>query len=228
MILFILSLYFQNIRGYSALLSGFILLALTLAYGGSSLFVGKLIDRIGERIPLIISMALLTIGFYLLSHTSLTSHMSFFVIPLLLIGLGWGISVTATVSAALKSVPDAQISVASGILYTVIYIEWAIGVAVTGLILILAGRHVFNELIQQSNLHLSVAQQTSASGVYSGVHSGNLLLQQFENSNVGKTVLTLGQRAFMEGFKIAMLVTTFLHVVGLIASNSIKTDSSIV
>ncbi|MCK4608220.1 MAG: MFS transporter, partial [Gammaproteobacteria bacterium] len=62
-LLFPIGLYLQNVLGYSALYAGLVLLAMSLMFGTLSPLAGKLIDRVGSKIPLIIGISLAIISF---------------------------------------------------------------------------------------------------------------------------------------------------------------------
>lgn len=217
---FILSLYFQNILYFSAVHAGVLFLALTLIFGIVSPFAGKLIDRIGERIPLAISMASLTLAFTLLALANVDSHDAEFILPLALIGIGWAFGVPPLSSAIIRISPRDQTSVATGILYTIAYVGWAVGVALSGYILVALGKHYFLNTVQQTNINLSAHQQTLANGIYSGAQAAKNLIAP--ENNLSTQVITYARQAFMHAYSIAMGLTAFLHLLGLIVSFFIK------
>jgi MFS transporter, DHA2 family, methylenomycin A resistance protein len=63
--LFVLTLYFQQVRGYSALLPGLALLPQTGVIAFGSWLGGRIASRSGPRIPMIVGMAVGAAGFSL-------------------------------------------------------------------------------------------------------------------------------------------------------------------
>ena len=100
---FILTNYLQQVRGYSALSAGLVFLP-----GGivslvtSGFFSAQLVNRFGVK-PIIISgLALQTIAYLLLSSISITeSYIGGLLGPMLLIGVGTGLVITVPITAPL-------------------------------------------------------------------------------------------------------------------------------
>lgn len=226
MLFFVMSLYFQNILNFSALHTGTLFLALTLMFGFFSPFAGKLIDHIGVRKPAIVSMILLSVAFYLLTKTSLSSTNSEFILPFILIGIGWALSVPCANAVALLATPHQQTSVATAILYTFAFFGWITGVAITGYILVTLGQHNFMTLLNQLNIHLSETQLLLANKVYSGALAADSATNQFGNGPLAIQVMALARQSFIHGFAITMWVTLLLHLVGLVFSWFIKNQKA--
>ena len=128
---FFLSLYMQQVLGYSALKSGFayLLVAVTiiLAAGASQ----ALVNRFGTKTILAIGMALLTAG--LLYFTQIEVGGSYLVdlVPgFLLAGVGLGFAFVPVSIAALQGVRPHEAGVASGLINTSQQIGGALGIAI--------------------------------------------------------------------------------------------------
>jgi EmrB/QacA subfamily drug resistance transporter len=130
-VFFFLSLYMQQVLGYSALKSGFayLLVAVTiiLAAGASQ----ALVTRFGTKMILAIGMALLTLG--LLYFTQIDVDGSYLVdlVPgFLLVGVGLGFAFVPVSIAALQGVREHEAGVASGLINTSQQIGGALGIAI--------------------------------------------------------------------------------------------------
>ncbi len=134
-VIFILSLYLQQARGYSALKTGVAFLPLTATFIVSNVICGWLTARFGSRLPMILGALIGTLGYALLlrldTGTSLLSMMAAFV----LIPGGMGLAVPAMTTAILSSVPRERSGTASAVLNTARQAGGAIGVAVFGALL---------------------------------------------------------------------------------------------
>lgn len=130
--IFVLSLYLQQARGYSALKTGIAFLPLTATFIVSNTISGWLTARAGSRLPMILGALIGMIGYVLLlrldTSTSMLSMMAAFV----LIPGGMGLAVPAMTTAILSSVPRERSGTASAVLNTARQAGGAIGVAVFG------------------------------------------------------------------------------------------------
>ncbi|HEY7406009.1 MAG TPA: MFS transporter [Candidatus Angelobacter sp.] len=147
-VIFVLSLYLQQARGYSALKTGVAFLPLTATFIVSNVISGWLTARAGSRLPMIVGALVGTLGYAMLlrldTNTSLLSMMAAFV----LIPGGMGLAVPAMTTAILSSVPRERSGTASAVLNTARQAGGAIGVAIFGALLghqhaqIISGLHV--------------------------------------------------------------------------------------
>jgi EmrB/QacA subfamily drug resistance transporter len=134
-VFFFVSLYMQNILGFSAVQAGAAFLPMTVLIILVAPIAGKLSDRIGSRWLMTGGMTL--IGAQLLYYSTLGVHANFWdLLPALLVG-GVGMSLTMTPSAAaiIGSVPTDKSGVGSAVMNTMRQIGGSIGVALIGAII---------------------------------------------------------------------------------------------
>jgi EmrB/QacA subfamily drug resistance transporter len=128
---FILSTYLQQVRGYSALSAGLVFLPTGIVSLVSRFFLAKLVNRFGVKPIIILAMALQTIAYLLLSQISITeSYIGGLLEPMLLIGVGIGLGITAINIAALTGTRRGEEGLASGLINTSRQIGGPIGLAV--------------------------------------------------------------------------------------------------
>ena len=134
-VIFVLSLYLQQARGYSPLRTGLAFLPLTATFIVSNVITGWLTARAGSRFPMILGALIGMVGYALLLRlgeaTSLLSMMASFV----LIPGGMGLAVPAMTTSILSSVPRERSGTASAVLNTARQTGGAIGVADFGALL---------------------------------------------------------------------------------------------
>jgi EmrB/QacA subfamily drug resistance transporter len=130
-IFFFLTLYMQNVLGYSPIKTGAAYLPLCGAIAVSAGVTSQLIGRIGTR-PLIVGGALTTsAGVYLLSRISVHGSFVGDLLPgLLVVAFGIGAVFVATVTAANDGVPPEQAGLAAALLNASQQLGGALGLAI--------------------------------------------------------------------------------------------------
>ncbi|MEU9175113.1 MFS transporter [Streptomyces sp. NPDC048420] len=131
-IVFLLSLFLQDERGYSALETGLLFLPMSVAAMVSNLWGGRLTARLGPRIPLIGGQFVFALGLFALLLAG--PHASDWQIWLATVpvGIGGGAAVPAMSGAVLGAVEPEYAGVASAELNTARQVGGAVGVALFG------------------------------------------------------------------------------------------------
>lgn len=139
---FFLSLYLQQIIGYSPLRSGVAFLPAALATMTGSLVGMRVVVRLGVRRQLVIGPLLAATGlFWLSSLTPASPYWTHLLGPLLLVGIGLGSSFVPMTLAATTGVPHHEAGLASGLLNTTRQIGGAVGLAATATVAARAALH---------------------------------------------------------------------------------------
>ncbi len=130
-VFFMLSLYMQQVLGYSAMQTGvgYLAVALTavVAAGASQ----ALVTRLGVKPVLITGMVLLGLGLAFFSQVSVGgSYVSDLLPGFLLIGVGMGFSFVPISIAALAGITSTEAGLASGLINTSQQIGGALGIAI--------------------------------------------------------------------------------------------------
>ncbi len=129
---FLGALYLQQILGYDPLQVGLAFLPATLVMGTLSLgFSEKLIMRFGPRRMLIPGMVLVGAALLLFARTPVDgSYLADVLPPMLLIGVGIGISFPSLMTLAMSGATPSDAGLASGVVNTSAQVGGAIGLAV--------------------------------------------------------------------------------------------------
>jgi EmrB/QacA subfamily drug resistance transporter len=129
---FLGALYMQEVLGYDPLEVGLAFLPATLVMGTLSLgYSEKLIMRFGPRRILIPGMTLIAISLLALARTPVDgAYLADLLAPMLLIGVGIGISFPALMTLAMSGATPEDAGLASGIVNTSAQVGGAIGLAV--------------------------------------------------------------------------------------------------
>jgi DHA2 family methylenomycin A resistance protein-like MFS transporter len=129
-----LSGYFQQVQGHSSVVAGLDIAVMGVALAVSSAWTGRLVDRMGERLPMIVglliaggaTLGLLTLG----AGTGIGAIWWLFA----LLGIGNGLCGTVTTTIAMSAVDARRAGMASAILNALRQVGQVFGVAVLGAI----------------------------------------------------------------------------------------------
>jgi len=127
---FLLSLYMQQVLGYSAMKTGVGYLAVALTVVASAAISQMFVTRIGVKPVLAVGMTLLMAGLIYFSQVSVSGTYVGDLLPgFLLIGVGMGFSFVPISIAALAGVEGPEAGLASGLINTSQQIGGALGLA---------------------------------------------------------------------------------------------------
>lgn len=126
---FLMPIYLQAFRGRSALEAGFILLAVAVTSGITTPLAGRLYDKIGPRMNLIVGFAILCINTWQLSKIQGDTSISFIVFLLALRGLAIGLTLQTSFVAALSSIHLNLLPRGSSLLNSTRFVVQAVSVA---------------------------------------------------------------------------------------------------
>ncbi|WP_260440073.1 MFS transporter [Cohnella lubricantis] len=149
-ILFLLPLYFQQSRGWSAHASGLALLPLTLPMTFGPIMTARIAARTGPRAPLTAGFALAAAGALLQAWSNADSAYAMNLIGLLLIGFGIPFIIPPLTAAIMSAAPRTLSGTASGALNSSRQLGGTVGVGLLGAIVSGSGSFL-------SGLHLALA-----------------------------------------------------------------------
>jgi EmrB/QacA subfamily drug resistance transporter len=133
-IFFFVSLYMQNVLGYSPVHTGVIFLPMSLLVVVSAPIAGKATDHFGPRWPIAIGMTLLSLALFSFSRLGVDASFADLLPGMLVGGVGIGVAMGPMTTAALSTVPVDEAGVASGVVTTSRQVGGALGVALMGAI----------------------------------------------------------------------------------------------
>ncbi|MFB6893578.1 MFS transporter [Kitasatospora sp. NPDC056327] len=136
-LLFVLSLYFQDGRGYSPVTAGLAFLPLTLPTAFNPIFTGRLVGRIGPRRPATTGFVLMGVGALVQAPFTGDGPVALVatVIGLLAFGFGVSFALPALVAGVASTVPTELAGMGAGTLNSARQVGASLGVAVLGVIL---------------------------------------------------------------------------------------------
>jgi len=193
-------------QGYRESLAGFAILPFILLLAAISRWSGKLVDRFGSRLPLILGPSLVTVSFLLHSLIGQTSGprdywLTFFP-AVALLGIGMGFTVAPLTTTVMSSVSDQHAGTASGINNATSRIAAVLAVAVLGSVALF---HFSAEVrVQAEPLGLSAAAMTDLST--EAARLGEASVPASVPSGLRREVDAVLRSAFVDTYKLMMLM----------------------
>ncbi|MBO9600813.1 MAG: MFS transporter [Cohnella sp.] len=133
-ILFIMPLFFQQELAQTARSAGLSLLPMMIPMAVNPLFTGRIVGRVGSRLPMTIGFGLGALGTSLLIGIDGSSGYGLTFAGLFMCGLGVSFTLPSLVAAVISSVPKEQAGAVSGALNSSRQIGATLGVAIYGAI----------------------------------------------------------------------------------------------
>ncbi|HXS48098.1 MAG TPA: MFS transporter [Solirubrobacterales bacterium] len=131
-VMFFQSQYLQDVRGHSAVLSGLMILPITVPMIFVSPFSGRLIARFGARRLMAAGMVLGTVGLLALTQIDAGSPYGLLLAGYLPFGVALGLVYAPMSTAAMAAMPAEKVGIASGVLAMDRVMAGTIALAVTG------------------------------------------------------------------------------------------------
>jgi EmrB/QacA subfamily drug resistance transporter len=175
-IFFFLTLYLQEILGYSPVKTGFSFLVIPIIIAIAATNVPRIVQRVGYRPILIVSPLFVSAGLFWLSYIPVNGTFWGNVAPgMMLLALGMGATFVTVTIAATSGVQEHEAGLASGLLNTSQQIGGALGLAIlTGLATSSSTRY-----IQDLNLHTLPTKPIIAAAAVHGFQKGFLVASTF-------------------------------------------------
>lgn len=138
--LFVMTLYLQQLRGYSPALAGLALLPqMGLLTLGAALS-GRMSARSGPRRPMLIGLAIGALGLLLLAGIGRSTPYPLLVVPLMLAGLGMSLTMPAATTAVIEAAPAQHSGLAGGTINAARQTGGLLGIALMGSLVSAHGR----------------------------------------------------------------------------------------
>ncbi|TQS44993.1 MFS transporter [Cryptosporangium phraense] len=130
--LFLNTLYLQQSRGYSALAAGALTLPLAAAAVIASPVSGRLVGRVGARLPMVLAGSAVAVSGLVLAFLTGSTPLAVLAVAYGLFGIGHGLVNAPITNTAVSSMPKAQAGVASATTSAARQIGQVLGVAIAG------------------------------------------------------------------------------------------------
>ena len=131
-LLFLMPLYFQTMRGDSALWAGLQMLPMSVSFVLMSQLTGTISNAVGPRLLMTGGMGCMGIGALMLAFVGAGTSIWLIAVALLIVGVGLGLNTSPVNGVAVAAVPKARSGTASGLLNTGRMIGATMGIAILG------------------------------------------------------------------------------------------------
>lgn len=205
-------LFAQGALGSTATEAGSLLTPLMLSWVGLSIVGGRLMLRVGYRVMTVAGLAVLTLGFALLSNYQRATPRVWLYFDLVLIGAGLGMTMLTLLIAVQQAVPRAQLGVATSLNQFSRSIGGAVGVAIMGAVLTAGlASHL------QSAARAGAGHLTEERAAELASHP-NALIEPQARASLAPEVLDVLQDAMAQAIHKVFWVGTALSALALLAS----------
>jgi Na+/melibiose symporter-like transporter len=134
---FVISVFLQTVRGYTAIETGLILTSATIGVLFTSSIAGRLAKKRSQRLNIRSGFVLTIIGIVLLLVLSGATQNIFYFLPgLFLIGAGVGIMLTSSVNVVQSAFPEKDQGEISGLSRSISNLGSSLGVSIVGSVLV--------------------------------------------------------------------------------------------
>ncbi|MEU9126474.1 MFS transporter, partial [Streptomyces sp. NPDC048506] len=128
---FLLSLYFQQVRGWSPLATATAFVPYSVVLSVTGLLSGRLTDRVGARRLIPVGILATSAGLALISRLTPTGPLGVpLILGLLVLPVGIGLTVSGAVATAMEGMPSRHAGLAAGVVNTALLTGATMGVAV--------------------------------------------------------------------------------------------------
>jgi MFS transporter, DHA2 family, methylenomycin A resistance protein len=134
-VVFVQSLYFQEVRGASPLQTGLLFLPMTALIAGLNPVAARIALRFGPRVPIVIGQLMMAVGLCGLALSSADQPLWTIALLMIPVGVGGSLTVPPVTSLLLDEVAQTHSGTASGVLNTARQVGGSMGVAVGGAVI---------------------------------------------------------------------------------------------
>jgi EmrB/QacA subfamily drug resistance transporter len=193
---FFMTLYMQNVLGYSPLQTGLRFLPSTALIVVMGPLAGRLTDRVGSRPLMTLGLVLVSASIFIQSHITIHSGYGLLLPGFVLMGAGMGLVMSPMSTAAMNAVDRSKAGAASGVLSMSRMVGSTFGVAVMGAIVTTVGRSQLSTSLPHvpAAVRTKLANALGAGTVPTGEHTSPTVVQAVHSAFVSAlgTGLTIG------------------------------------
>lgn len=225
---YILPLFLQNVRGYTAMEAGMIMLPSALVTASLMPVSGNLFDRFGMKPIVIPGLIILGIASYELSNAiNMNSTKEMIILVTCLRSIGLGLAMMPINTAGMNAVKRELVGGASALSSTVKQIAGAVSVTIMSTLM--QGRTNYNyaKLTEQITTYNKPSNDMIGMLTQSYMHSG-MSQSAAKTSAISQLAQMIRQQASIEGMQYAVIVTAVAVVSALILVLFMRSKKNVV
>ncbi|WP_067604065.1 MFS transporter [Nocardiopsis listeri] len=214
--LFFITFYLQGVRGMSPAQTGTQLISMTATMAIVSPIAGRILDRVGARLPTTIGLLSAGTGMFLLSRLTLDTSVVYLSIGFVLLGVGLSLVMTGATAAIIGNAPVRFAGVASAVQQAAMQLGGSLGTAVLGAVMSAT-------IVTRLPDHYGAFGQDAPSGgelsaMQSVIAQGGAVMPEGADADTVSAVTTASNLAFLDGLHLAFLIAAGLLFAGAILS----------
>ena len=204
---FFISLYLQNVVGYTPLETGIRFLPTTAVIIVMGPLAGRLTDKVGPRPLITAGMVVVAASLFIQSQITVHSGYGLLLPGFVLMGLGMGLVMSPMSTAGMNAVDRTKAGVASGVLSMSRMVGGTFGVAVMGALVTAIGRSKIDRQLPQ----LPAATRAT---IANSLGSGGGIPTHHGSAQIVETV----RGAFVSALSTGLLVGTAVTLIGAVVA----------
>ncbi len=204
MTLVMMGLYLQNTLHYSSYEAGLIFIAMTISMGLLSPIGGKMVDVFGIKSPMVFGAVTTAIGAGMMAFLKIDSSLLYVVTALFVVGTGLGAYFTACSTAMMRSVPQGDLNLASGVFMMFMMMGNTLSIILSTSFVVLFGQSHLLQSSAKQGIVLSPQQHQDLVEIISKVEHSASQLKDFAPDQI-QPLLNLVDQAFVYGMNLNMM-----------------------
>ncbi|GAA2002606.1 MFS transporter [Nocardiopsis rhodophaea] len=199
--LFFITFYLQGVSGLSPLQTGLQLLPLTAMMAIWGTPAGRLVDRVGTRLPTIGGLVSSTVGMAMLARLTPEIGWVYTSIAFILLGVGLSFVMTGATAAIMSSAPVSLAGVASGMQQAAMQLGGSLGTAVLGAALAMTVSRTLPGHFASEGLPNPGPDEVA--GMQSTVSQGGAVVPDGASAAVADALTSASHMAFLDGMHVS-------------------------
>ena len=221
-VLFFLTLYLENVHGFSAVEAGVRMLPLSATMMLAAPLGGVLTEKLGPRFTMAAGLALIGVGLLWMTGVQAESGYGTLWPPFVCIGIGIGFMITSSSEAIVGNAPVGDAGVAGGIQSTATQLGGVMGTAILGSVLTTqVGASLVGKLVG-AGTPAPVAHQLKAAGVAQLVGQGLAPTIPHAPAQLQAAITAGSHLAFMSGLHTALVVAALVAFVAALLALTVR------
>ncbi|SFI72353.1 DHA2 family efflux MFS transporter permease subunit [Thermoflavimicrobium dichotomicum] len=220
--MFLIPIYLQNLRGFTPLESGLLILPGAVIMGIMSPISGSLFDKIGPRPLCVIGMLITTVTTYEFTHLTLQTSYTYILVLNMIRSFGMSLLMMSVMTAGLNQLPGNMNSHGTAMSNTVRQIAGSIGISVFTTIFSIRTNFHMSKLSEGMNIMDPAFSQTFHSTANQLANTSGMPFEQAKETLSGLLYGQAYQQAAVMGIDDAFLWATIFAFVGFVLSFFIR------
>jgi EmrB/QacA subfamily drug resistance transporter len=216
--MFLLPIYLQNLRGYTALQSGLLMLPGAIIMGAMSPVSGILFDKIGPRPLAIVGLLITVVTTYEFTHLDLNTSYNHILLIYMIRAFGMSLLMMPIMTAGMNQLPQHMNSHGTAMSNTIRQIAGSLGISI--FTTIFSNRTTFH--VGKMSEHMNMLDPTFSQSFHSLTQSvaGSTGMPAAQAQQTAASLLAgqMSQQATVMGINDAFFWATIVTIVGLVLS----------